>query len=217
MAERNYWVLCDDNCRFPAMTKEQILTAIAQAVSTGKIGDIDTGFITTIKTINGTALRFFVGTQNEYEALSEDDKKSVFAIITNDTSKEGIEAAIKTLEDEINDLETAFKGKIIASGEWYVEDVVSQTNFIKPNTKYIVEVGDTLFEGISDAAGETIEFGKVTGGNECINASGGRIWFNGASVVFLSFDWVKITASGNQNVSGTSQMTLTRVIECISI
>lgn len=30
MSERNYYVLCDDNCRFEGMTKEQIYDAIAE-------------------------------------------------------------------------------------------------------------------------------------------------------------------------------------------
>lgn len=105
MAERNYWVLCDDNCRFPAMTKEQILTAIAQAVSEGTVGDIDAGFIQTIKTINGVPLRFFYGKQYEYEALTDEEKENLFAIITNDTTKEGIEKAIETLRNDLNSVD----------------------------------------------------------------------------------------------------------------
>jgi hypothetical protein len=97
MAEQKYYVLCDKNCKFESMTKEQILTAISQAVATGSVGDCDTGFVSTIKTINGQGLRFFVGTQAEYEALSADERTGLFAIITNDTTKEGIEAALEEL------------------------------------------------------------------------------------------------------------------------
>lgn len=104
MSERNYWVLCDDNCRFPAMTKEQILAAIAQAVESGEIHDVDTGFVQTIKTINGVPLRFFVGQQSEYELLSDEEKENLFAIITNDTAKESIELAIKQVQDEMKTL-----------------------------------------------------------------------------------------------------------------
>ena len=51
MSERNYYVLCDDNCRFESMTKEQIIAAIAEA--TGHTPeDIDAAFITRIKEQN---------------------------------------------------------------------------------------------------------------------------------------------------------------------
>lgn len=89
------YVICDANCRWEGMTKEQILTAIMQAVQSGSIGDVDTGFITTVKTINGKGLKFFVGEQHEYEALTAEQKDGLFAIITNDTTKEGILAALE--------------------------------------------------------------------------------------------------------------------------
>ena len=80
------YVICSNNCKYEGLTKEQILTAITQAVNEGSIGNIDTGFVTTIKTINGLPLRFFVGTQPEYEALTEEQKQGLYAIITNDTT-----------------------------------------------------------------------------------------------------------------------------------
>lgn len=98
MATPIVYVICDQNCKFEGMTKEQIYTAIMQAVNEGTIGDIDAGFITTIKTINGTPLKFFVGEQAEYDALTDEDKKDLFAIITNDTTKEGLLQALEDLK-----------------------------------------------------------------------------------------------------------------------
>lgn len=98
MATPIVYVFCGDNCRHEGMTREQIYTAIMQAVNEGTIGDIDAGFITTIKTINGTPLKFFVGEQAEYDALTDKDKKDLFAIITNDTMKEGLLQTIKDLQ-----------------------------------------------------------------------------------------------------------------------
>lgn len=95
--DRKYYVLCDSNCKFESMTKEQIFAAITQAVNERKIGDIDTGFVTTVKTINGTPLKFFVGTQSEYELLSASQKENLFAIITNDTSKESMLATLEEI------------------------------------------------------------------------------------------------------------------------
>lgn len=91
------YVICDQNCKFEGMTKEQILAAIMQAVSEGTIRDVDAGFITKIKTINNKTLRFFVGEQSQYDGLSDDEKQNLFAIITNDTTKEGLLSALENL------------------------------------------------------------------------------------------------------------------------
>lgn len=99
------YVICDNNCKYEGLTKEQILTAIAQAVEKGTITDVDTGFITTVKTINGTGLKFFVGEQHEYEALTDEQKQGLFAIITNDTTREGLLNAIASLEERAQALE----------------------------------------------------------------------------------------------------------------
>lgn len=93
------YVICDSNCKFEGMTKEQIFTAIKQAVEGGEIKDVDAGFITTIKTINGLPLKFFVGTQEKYNTLSTEEKINLFAIITNDTTKEALEKAINDIEE----------------------------------------------------------------------------------------------------------------------
>lgn len=98
------YVLCDLNCKFEGMTKEQILTAIANAVSTGEIGDINTGFVQTIKTINNIPLKFFVGTQAEYNALTAEDKRNLYAIVTDDDSITNIESAIAELLENYNHL-----------------------------------------------------------------------------------------------------------------
>ena len=113
MATPKVYVICDQNCKFESMTKEQILAAIVQAVETGEIKDVDTGFVQTIKTINGVPLRFFVGEQSAYEALSDEDKQNLYAIITNDTTLSGINEAIKALQEEIESLKKEI-GKIPA-------------------------------------------------------------------------------------------------------
>lgn len=99
MATPTVYVICDQNCKHEGMTKEQILTAIMQAVNEGTIGDVDAGFITTIKTINDKALKFFVGEQSAYDALTDKQKENLFAIITNDTTKDGLLQAIKDLQE----------------------------------------------------------------------------------------------------------------------
>ena len=73
------YVLCDNSCKYEGMTKEQILTAIMQAVENGEIKDVDTGFITTIKSV-GTekGLSFWFGTEAEFNALSPTPDTSSF-------------------------------------------------------------------------------------------------------------------------------------------
>lgn len=44
-----------------------------------------------VKTINGTSLRLFVGTKAEYDALTDAQKKNLFAIISDDPTKENME------------------------------------------------------------------------------------------------------------------------------
>lgn len=97
MAERTVYAFCDSNCKYETMTKEQILTAIMNAVNSGSCGNVDAGFVTTIKTVNGGYLRFFVGTQAEYDAL--ENKANLFAIISNDSTKDGILSAINGIID----------------------------------------------------------------------------------------------------------------------
>lgn len=104
MADRKYYVICEAGCRFESLTKEQIFTAIMQAVENGEIRDVDTGFVTTIRTINGAPLKFFVGTQSEYESLTESQKKNLFALITNDTTKESMLKALEDLQKNYDEL-----------------------------------------------------------------------------------------------------------------
>lgn len=103
------YVYCDANCKWEGMTKEQILTAIAQAVSTGEITDIDTGFVQTIKTINGKALKFFVGSQSEYDGLSEEAKENLFAIITNDMTKDELLNTFNEMARSFEELEEQYR------------------------------------------------------------------------------------------------------------
>lgn len=139
------YVLCDANCKWEGMTKEQILTAIAQAVETGTISDIDTGFVQTIKTINGHPLKFFVGEQSEYEALTAEDKQDLFAIITNDTNKEGIINAITALTTEVNEVHNGLlDGSFIVKNAENAEIVKALSSPIKTCEKNIAYGDDTI-------------------------------------------------------------------------
>lgn len=69
MEERKYFVLCESNCKFESMTKEQIIAAIAEATGT-TVMNVDAAFITKLKEQNrGDNIKFWVGTQAEYNAI----------------------------------------------------------------------------------------------------------------------------------------------------
>ena len=102
-SERIYYVLSENNCKFEGLTKEQIFAAIQQAVDSGKIKDVDTGFITKIKEQNKNAgLMFWVGNQAEYNAL-ESKKNNCLYVITDDRKNESIELIWLNLR-ELNDI-----------------------------------------------------------------------------------------------------------------
>lgn len=99
----NYYVRGDSKSLFESMTKEEILTAITQAIQTGQIAQLDTGFITRLKEINkGKALQFWVGTTAEFNAL-EQQEENVLYIKTDDTSAPDISAALQSIENVLGD------------------------------------------------------------------------------------------------------------------
>lgn len=102
MSERNYYVLCDDNCRFPAMTAEQTLAAIAEA--TGKTPtDVDKAFITKLREGNsGANFSIWIGTTAEYLAIEAAGErvKGCLYITTDDNTLGDILAATARLYGE---------------------------------------------------------------------------------------------------------------------
>jgi hypothetical protein len=112
MAENKYYVIRNDNCKFEGMTKEQILTAIQQAISTGQITDIDTGFVEKIKEQNKRqALKFWVGTQAQYNAIATPESDT-FYIISDDTTEADFVAALEKVSKDVKAL-----GDIVAKNE----------------------------------------------------------------------------------------------------
>lgn len=161
------YVICDQNCKFEGMTKEQILTAIAQAVETGTIGDLDTGFITTIKTINGTPLKFFVGEQATYDALTDEEKTNLFAIITNDTTKAGLLQDIEDLKTAVKELQEGINAPLVATVDIVGGKGTSPS--LKTKTAYLVilQLSSKVCSGIftpifSDTQAQVCEIGAYT-------------------------------------------------------
>lgn len=80
----------DNNGLIAGLTEQQIYTAIVNAIEQGTIGDIDTGFVTTVKEKNkGAGLSFWLGTTAEYNALEEYEPDTLY-IKTDDTTAQDI-------------------------------------------------------------------------------------------------------------------------------
>lgn len=62
---------------------------------------------TKITTINGKILRFFVDTQEEYDKLSEAQQQNLFAIITDDKTKEAIYNTLATIQQDLTETKDA--------------------------------------------------------------------------------------------------------------
>lgn len=66
-----FYCVCDDDCRYETMTKEQILTAIEQAVENGYVSDPDNAVFSKIKEIRANAeTRVWVGTEAQFNAIT---------------------------------------------------------------------------------------------------------------------------------------------------
>lgn len=100
MPDRNYYVLCDSNCKFPSMTSEQILAAIAEATGNTPT-NVDDAFVTKIREMNASQnLRFWIGTSAEFNALTERDGNTLY-ILTDDSTLESIDALISDFDGRI--------------------------------------------------------------------------------------------------------------------
>lgn len=144
MSDRKYYVRCESNCLYESMTKEQILAAIEQAVSTGEIKDVDSGFITTLKELNkNTGLKFWVGTQADYNAL-EEIEENCFYIITDETSVRDIEASIEKLRIDLEGLSSNILryNKVFWEGD--TNNIATQTDDFYGDYKEIPNMEELL-------------------------------------------------------------------------
>lgn len=183
MANRKYYCFCSGGCKFETMTKEQILTAITQMATSGEIGDIDTGFVTTIRTINGTPLKFFVGNQYEYEALSAAERENLFAIITNDTTQDAFTEIIEELTKELSILQQTKANKFIAPQE------IATKTLTKKGYYYFSATSDNI-ETSASSFGLVYWDGSKDVDIQCGNVKL-KIWQDGTMMVF--YDTVDMT------------------------
>lgn len=84
------YAVCDNSCKYESMTKEQILTAITQAVESGEVKDVDAGFVTKLQEQNNkAALTVWIGTSAQYNAIAEKAENCLY-ILTDETTEEQI-------------------------------------------------------------------------------------------------------------------------------
>lgn len=130
--EKKYYCFCGSNCKYETMTKEQILAAITQAVKTGKVGNVDTGFISKVKEKNGgSCVTFWVGTQEQYNAVKTKDavERNCLYIITDDTMKDDIEKAITEAQQAATAATEAAASAAAAAAALTPVDVTNQFTF----------------------------------------------------------------------------------------
>lgn len=93
--------ICDINCKWETMTREQIIAAIAEATGATPT-DIDDAFITKIKEMNASGiLQFWVGTTAEFNALAKKDDATLY-ILTDDDTADSLDEIAKNIEGIIS-------------------------------------------------------------------------------------------------------------------
>jgi len=203
MSERTYYVLCADDCKFEGMTKEQIIAAIAEATGATPT-QIDAAFITKIKEKNRNApLKFWIGTQAEYNALAtidantfyiftDSDELSTIEQIAEDAAEAKAQEICQPLENDIDDLEedvTAIQTELDKKGVVLFDG--SQSSNIPYGDSLIVEV-----EGLSDYTVVAVQIGG----------------YYGLGYISRTGDNFNILGSGTGNLNSSSSMQVANIM-----
>ena len=178
-----------------AQIREQVLAAVAEAVETGTITDLDTGFVTMLKEQNkGLGFKVWLGTVAEYELLEENEllEPSTLYIRTDDTSA----AEVRAVAEKI-----AFLGQIDTT-KTLAEIFADHRNGI---TVYHVagNSGTSIYPVEVSAGSQASAYGVVT----LISSNGAGIFrFDYAGDSYTAYvcdtagavsvgDWVRLTPS----------------------
>lgn len=68
----NVYGICDNNCKHPVYTREEVLSILQQAINDGSLLNIDAEYAAIKKVLDingGAAVRFWTGTEAEFNAL----------------------------------------------------------------------------------------------------------------------------------------------------
>lgn len=157
MADRKYYVLCERNCKFESLTKEQIFAAIVEATGNAPTG-IDSAFITKIKEQNKNKdTLIWTGTKAEYNALvanGDKDPNTVYIVSTDGGILIDTDATNTLSRDEVESL-IADKPDRKEVGEM-IEDAQAETE------ESITTETDTKLAAIHNEIPK-IEFGSYAG------------------------------------------------------
>lgn len=89
------YVFDENKNLFEGWDKEEIIAAIVNYLETHAVGDVDTGFVTTIKEQNAEkGLKFWIGTTAQYNAIETKDADTLY-ILTDDSELQDIEAKVE--------------------------------------------------------------------------------------------------------------------------
>lgn len=127
------YVVCDNSCKYESMTKEQILTAITQAVENGEVKDIDAGFITKLQEQNNkAALTVWIGTSAQYNAIEEKAENCLYILTDETTEEQIVETATMAFDcaNAAHDRLNRFN-KVLLEAEWVInsgEQVTTKLN-----------------------------------------------------------------------------------------
>ena len=151
MESGKYYVIGYGNNLYESMTKEEILAAITQAVSSHTIGNVDTGFVTTLKEQNNNnGLKVWIGTTAEYNAIQNKERNCLY-ILSDDTILEDIETLVNSLSMQV---ERIAEKSIISIWDfndlngWYWHVHVHASGFVEAwGKKDVTDVDLTFAEG----------------------------------------------------------------------
>lgn len=148
--------------------------------------DATTGTVSVagVRTIDGSLLKFFVGTQAEYDALSEAEQKNLFAIITNDGTRDNLTRTLEIIFGKLDGIER-WQGNINKTTE--LETVAIDTSNppsqglkdfeLTVGKTYIFNciVNETLLEDSEKAAGTTMTLFNADTGESVYSSIGNLI------------------------------------------
>lgn len=179
MSERKYYCLCESNCKFETMTKEQILAAIAQAIETGSVGDVDTGFVTKLKDMNyGTALTVWIGTRAQYNAVTERAKNCLY-IITDDTTSEDMLKACQQALADVEEIRQHVAEEIAAASKMCeTAKAESERAVNKATAAQAIDVSDSVELAVNTAATSPIDACRIDAKKYSYVPSLGIVFFN---------------------------------------
>ena len=98
-----------------------------------------------VRTVNDTILHLFVGSQAEYDALPEQDKEDLFAIITDDTTEADLRRDINAIRTDISNGSLVPAKATVLTGSSGVFGILSGnpkdvTNILKNGSTYVFDV-----------------------------------------------------------------------------